>query len=134
MIMMAPPWGLSRPRAPKELFQKNRKSNMVTKQVFILRISTIFCMRETVIIPNGSRMLPCPLGLQNDLKTMIYFWTFFQSFCFYYPSACGKVPHVVAERGFHRWGFLRLSAGSCGMSFIFCTKMVSEISQTQTNW
>ena len=24
-----------------------------------------------------------------------------------YPSACGKVPHVVAERGFHRWGFLR---------------------------
>ena len=24
-----------------------------------------------------------------------------------YPSAYGKVPHVVAERGFHRWGFLR---------------------------
>ena len=27
--------------------------------------------------------------------------------CGFNPSACGKVPHVVAERGFHRWGFLR---------------------------
>ena len=34
-----------------------------------------------------------------------------------YPSAYGKVPHVVAEKGFHRWGFLRLSAGSCGNGF-----------------
>ena len=32
---MAPPWGLSTPRAPKELFQTIRKSNMVTKHVFI---------------------------------------------------------------------------------------------------
>ena len=62
-VIMAPPWGLSTPRAPKELFQKNRKSNMVTKQVFFLRIPTIFCMREAVIISNVSRILPCPLGL-----------------------------------------------------------------------
>ena len=61
-ILMAPPWGSSTPRAPKELFQKFRKSNMVTKQEFFLRISTIFCMREAVIISNGSRILPCPLG------------------------------------------------------------------------
>ena len=27
--------------------------------------------------------------------------------CGFNPSAYGKVPHVVAERGFHRWGFLR---------------------------
>ena len=39
---MAPPWGLSTPRAPKELFQKIRKSNMVTKQMFFLRISPYF--------------------------------------------------------------------------------------------
>ena len=58
---MAPPWGLSTPRAPKELFQKFRKSNMVTKQVFFLRISATFCMREAVTISNGSRILPCPL-------------------------------------------------------------------------
>ena len=56
------------------------KSDLVTKQVFFLRISTIFCMRETVIISNGSRILPCPLGLQNDLKTNIYFLTFFPHF------------------------------------------------------
>ena len=33
-----------------------------------------------------------------------------------------QVPHVVAERGFHRWGFLRLSAGSCGKCSIFVQK------------
>ena len=59
---MAPPWGLSTPRVPKELFQKIRKSKMVTKHVFFIRISTIFCMREAVIISNGTRILPCPLG------------------------------------------------------------------------
>ena len=48
-----------------------------------------------------------------------------------YPSAYGKVPHVVAERGFHRWGFLRLSAGACGKcsNIYFFTKMVSNISK-----
>ena len=82
---MAPPWGLSTPRAPKEPFQKLRKSNMVTKQVLFLRISTIFCMREAVTISNVSRILPCPLGLKNDLKTTIYFLIFFQKvfFCFF---------------------------------------------------
>ena len=60
---MAPPWGLSTPRAPKEPFLNVRKSNMVTKQVFFLRIFTIFCMREAVTISYGSRILPCPLGL-----------------------------------------------------------------------
>ena len=60
---MAPPWGLSTPRAPKELFQTFQKNNMVTKQVFFLRISTIFCMREAVTISNTSRIVPCPLGL-----------------------------------------------------------------------
>ena len=46
-------------------------------------------------------------------------------------SAYGKVPHVVAERGFHRWGFLRLSAGACGKcsNIYFFTKMVSNISK-----
>ena len=79
-IVMAPPWGLSTPRAPKELFNYFLKSDLVTKQVFFLRISTIFCMRETVIISNGSRILPCPLGLKNYLKTKIYFWDFFDLF------------------------------------------------------
>ena len=60
----------------KEPFQKLRKGNMVTKQVFFLRISTIFCMREAVTISNGYRILPCPLGLSKRPKTMIYFWTF----------------------------------------------------------
>ena len=41
----------------------------------------------------------------------------FRHFITHYPSAYGKVPHVVAEKGFHRWGFLRLSAGSCGNGF-----------------
>ena len=80
--VMAPPWGLSTPRAPKELFNYFLKSDLVTKQVFFLRISTIFCMRKTVIISNGSRILPCPLGLKNDLKTTIYFLTFFQNYFF----------------------------------------------------
>ena len=37
--LMAPPWGLSTPRAPKELFNYFFKSDLVTKQVFFLRIS-----------------------------------------------------------------------------------------------
>ena len=51
--------------------------------------------------------------------------------CGFNPSAYGKVPHVVAERGFHRWGFLRLSAGACGKcsNIYFFTKMVSNISK-----
>ena len=50
--------------------------------------------------------------------------------CGFNPSAYGKVPHVVAERGFHRWGFLRLSAGACGKcsNIYFFIKMVSNIS------
>ena len=50
--------------------------------------------------------------------------------CGFNPSAYGKVPHEVAERGFHRWGFLRLSAGACGKcsNIYFFIKMVSNIS------
>ena len=46
-----------------------------------------------------------------------------------YPSAYGKVPHVVAERGFHRWG--SYDAGACGKcsDIYFFTKMVSNISK-----
>ena len=71
---MAAPWGLSTPRAPKYLFPKLQKSNLVTKSMFFLRIYTIFCMSEAVTISNGSRILPCPLGPLNALKTKIYFW------------------------------------------------------------
>ena len=39
-------------------------------------------MRETVIISNGSRILPCPLGLQSDLRTKIGFWDFLKFHCF----------------------------------------------------
>ena len=44
-------------------------------------------MRETVIISNGSRILPCPLGLKNDLKTTIVFLTFFEKYCLFFLRA-----------------------------------------------
>ena len=50
--------------------------------MFFLWISIIFCMRETVFISNGSSILPCSLGFQNDLKNKIYFWTFFRKLFF----------------------------------------------------
>ena len=46
-------------------------------------------MRKTVIISNGSRILPCPLGLQNDLKTKIYFWDFLKIIFFFFESLWG---------------------------------------------
>ena len=84
---MAPPWGLSTPRAPKELLNFFPKNDLVTKHVFFLRISTIFCMRETVIISNGSRILPCPQGLKNDLETTIYFLDFFEDYFLFFLRA-----------------------------------------------
>ena len=55
-MYMAPPWGLSTPRAPK-YYSKNK---MVAKSVFFLQICTIFCMRETVYISDGFRMRAGP--------------------------------------------------------------------------
>ena len=98
-LINGPTVGALNAESPKRIFQKCSISDLVTKYVFFLRISTIFCMRETVIISNGSRILPCPLGLQNDLKTMIYFLTFFQTiffilfespyFCFFFGATVG---------------------------------------------
>ena len=70
--------------------------NVVSPKRIFLRISTIFCMRETVIISNVSRILPCPLGHKNDLKTTIYFWTFLQNYFFILSESpwgyCSLVP------------------------------------------
>ena len=43
--------------------------------MLFLRICTMFCMSEAETISNGSRILPCPLGPYNALKTKIYFGT-----------------------------------------------------------
>ena len=56
--------------------KKKEKTCWSRDRFLFLRSCTIFCMREAVTIFDGSRILPCPLGLQNDLKTMICFWTF----------------------------------------------------------
>ena len=73
------PWphrGGSQRRGPQKNFSKSRKNKMVEKCVFFLRSCTIFCMSEAVTISNGSRILPCPLGPQNALKTKIHFCPF----------------------------------------------------------
>ena len=44
--------------------------------MFFLRIGTIFCVREAVCISDGSRILPCHLCLQNDLKPSFRFLIF----------------------------------------------------------
>ena len=36
-------------------------------------------MSEAVTISNGYRILPCPLGPYNALKSKIDFWTIFQT-------------------------------------------------------
>ena len=71
-----PHQGALNTESPKRIFHYFGKGDLVMKYVFFLRISIIFCMRETVIISNGSRILPCLLGSKNDLKTMIYLFTF----------------------------------------------------------
>ena len=60
---MAPPRGLSTPRAQKVRIQKNPKSDLVTKHTLRAPIWTIFCMREAIYISHGLRILPGPLGL-----------------------------------------------------------------------
>ena len=57
---MAPPRGLSTPRALK--VKKERKSIGQEIKV-VLQIRTMFCMREAVTISYGSRIIPSPLGL-----------------------------------------------------------------------
>ena len=61
-------YGLSAPRAPQSTFSKKSQKQYGHEIGVVLRISTIFCMREAVTISNGSRILPCHLGLYNDLK------------------------------------------------------------------
>ena len=73
---MAPPGGLSTPRALKVTHVK--KSENVRSQTLFSRICTILCMREAVTISYGSRIFPSPLGLENDAKASIYFWHCFQ--------------------------------------------------------
>ena len=58
----APPWGLSTQRAPKELFQKIPQSKLVVKYAFVLRICTMFCMREATYISDGFHMRTGTLG------------------------------------------------------------------------
>ena len=59
---MAPPWGLSTPWAPKELFEKFKKVSWSRNECLFLTICTIFCMREAVYISNDLRMRAGPLG------------------------------------------------------------------------
>ena len=61
-LLMAPRWGLSTPRAPKEMFGKKSKMCKVVKQTFRARIWTIFCMPEATYISGGFRMLRGRLG------------------------------------------------------------------------
>ena len=63
---------------------KIQKNNIVTEKMFFLRISIIFCMREAVTISDGSRILPCPRGLKNDLKKRFTFGNFVYFIYFVY--------------------------------------------------
>ena len=54
--------------------KKTKSKQLLGREIYVsLWICTIFCMREAVTIPYGSRILPMPLGLPNDLKTPIRF-------------------------------------------------------------
>ena len=84
--------GGSQHREPqKSFFNIFEKVIWSRNKVFFLRISIIFCMRETVIISNGSRILPCLLGPKNDLKTTIYFFTIFENYFLFFLRAFGDI-------------------------------------------
>ena len=68
--------GLSTPKAPEELFQKNPKNKLVAKKKFFLRICTIFCMREAVYIPYVSRILPAPRPLKRPQNRGLFLGIF----------------------------------------------------------
>ena len=94
-------------------------------RLFFLRISIIFCMRKFVIISNGFRILPCPPGLQNDLKTKIFFFYFFQKIIFIFFASpwgyCFLVPpwgHDVAADVHHR--FAAVACSGMHGKFPFC--------------
>ena len=57
-----------------------------------------FMLRETVTISDGSRILLCPLGPKNDLKTMIYFGAFFKKSFLFLLGALGAIV-IWCHRG-----------------------------------
>ena len=58
---MAPSWGLSATRAPKDKIQKKRTIIFVVKPTFRARICTILCRNMNTYISNGFPMLRGPL-------------------------------------------------------------------------
>jgi hypothetical protein len=99
---------------------QNNFSNIFEKVIwsrnrcFFLRISIIFCMRETVIISNGSRILPCFIGPKNDLKTTIYF--FYILLCFFFWEPLG-----ISLRG-ATVGPLHCKTNGCRRQLLACQR------------
>ena len=123
-LFQSPTVGALNAESLKGTFYFFLKSDLVTKQLFFfLRITTIFCMRKTVIISNGSRILPCPLGLQNDQKTKIYFWAFFESYFFVLFESLWGYRYVVPP-----WGHFS-SSSSFLFPYVFTLGFASQFGQ-----
>ena len=101
--LMAPPRGLSTPRALKVKIKT--KKEMVAKYAFFVRICTIFCIREAVYISYGSRIPPRPLKrhknfnlLSTIFQFVIFGITFGGAFGLWLQVPCRGHGHSVGGR------------------------------------
>ena len=77
---MAPSWGLSATRTPKEKIQKKRTSNFVVKPTFQERICTIFCRNMNTWFPHTPET---PSSLKRP-KNFNLLFAFFQIYLLSY--------------------------------------------------
>ena len=90
--MMAPPWGLSTPTAPKELLQKNRKVFWSRNRHLSYGFAPYSACAKLYTFSMVPACALAPLGPQNALKTKIYIGVFPPS-CFSFWEPLGLWFH-----------------------------------------